>query len=572
MKTEDLLHIRRLNASFINQGREDHVLHDLNITLRKGQTLGIVGESGSGKSVTSLSIMRLIPSPPINYPSGQILFEEEEIDLLTTSEEKIRGLRGNRIAMIFQEPMTSLNPLKRCGKQVLEAILVHSSLDNSAARSQVIDLFQKVKLPDPERAYSSYPHELSGGQKQRVMIAMAISCSPDLLIADEPTTALDVTVQKEILELLQEIQENTGMSMIFISHDLGVVSKISDELVVMHQGRIVEQGRSQDILDDPQDDYTKGLLNSRPPLRGRPERLTTVSDYLEDTVREKEVDEETRIKRLGLIYSQQPLIRISDLHTWYPIKKGILRKSVDHVKAVNGVTLDLFPRETLGVVGESGCGKSTLGRTIIGLEVPHSGSITYKGKALSEMNSKERKTFTREVQMIFQDPYSSLNPRMSIGEAIKEPMEVYSLHPSSSHRKEKTLELLEKVGLERNHYDRYPHEFSGGQRQRICIARTLALEPEVIICDESVSALDVSVQAQVLNLLNDLKGEFGLSYLFISHDLAVVRYMSDKVVVMNQGQIMEYEEADTLYSNPQHPYTEKLISSIYTLDSDVSRS
>lgn len=567
MSLEPLIRIKSLSASFGQGSDRKEVLHQVDYELRAGKTLGIVGESGSGKSVSSLSIMRLISSPPIQYDSGEILYGPESVDLLKYGEEEIRTLRGSRIAMIFQEPMTSLNPLKRCGLQVTESIRLHLGLNNEEAKARVLELFTKVKLPDPERVFSSYPHELSGGQKQRVMIAMAISCDPELLIADEPTTALDVTVQREILELLSSLQAENGMAMIFISHDLAVVSQVADEILVMHQGKMVEKGPSSEVLHHPKESYTKGLLNSRPPHSERPHRLSTVADQLNE---EKDVIQNEsqleRIDRHEALYAQKPILQVREIHTWYPIRKGLLNRVHDHVKAVNGVSLNLYEGETLGIVGESGCGKSTLGRTILGLETPSQGSILYRGQEVGAMDRGERKKMTREVQMIFQDPYSSLDPRMTIGAAIMEPMIVHRILSDNKIRKEKVIELLERVGLEADQYHRYPHEFSGGQRQRICIARTLALAPKVVICDESVSALDVSVQAQVINLLNELKEEFGLSYLFISHDLSVVRYMSDKVLVMNGGKAVEYREADALYKSPEHAYTERLISSSYSLD------
>ncbi|MCL4159013.1 UNVERIFIED_CONTAM: hypothetical protein GTU68_035372 [Idotea baltica] len=478
--------------------------------------------------------MRLIPSPPIAYDTGTVNFSTQDVDLISLAPAEARSLRGKEIAMIFQEPMTSLNPLKRCGEQVAEALREHCSMSETEIRTEVISLFDRVRLPDPGRIYDSYPHQLSGGQKQRVMIAMAISCKPKLLIADEPTTALDVTVQREIIELIQELQHETGMAMIFISHDLGVVSRIADNILVMHQGCIVESGTAHQVMHSPQDVYTKGLLSSRPPSKQRPKKLRT-----------------------------EPILQVRNIHTWYPVRSGIFNKVTAHVKAVNGVSLSLYPGETLGVVGESGCGKSTLGRSIVGLEKIREGEVLYKGQSYAGMSKLQQQAMLREVQMIFQDPYSSLNPRMPVGEAILEPMTVHGILDSKAERKEEVLRLLEKVGLDKSAFDRAPHEFSGGQRQRICIARTLGLRPEVIICDESVSALDVSVQAQVLNLLNDLKAEYGLSYIFISHDLSVVRYMSDKVVVMQGGEILEYEEADMLYTSPKTAYTRSLIESTY---------
>ncbi len=567
MKTEALITVKSLSAAFLQNGEHKQVLHSVDFSLSAGETLGIVGESGSGKSVSSLSIMRLIPSPPIQYESGKILYGENEVDLLLGTEKQMESLRGSEIAMIFQEPMTSLNPLKRCGLQVAEALSLHKNLNKEVAKKKVLELFDKVQLPSPERIFKSYPHELSGGQKQRVMIAMAISCEPKLLIADEPTTALDVTVQRGILELLKKLQKDTGMAMIFISHDLAVVSQVAENIMVMHHGRIVEYGKSHQVLQHPENDYTKGLLSSRPPTSGRPHRLATVDDFLGDTPMEISYESlEERKAHLQRLYAKRPILEARGLHTWYPIKKGMLNRVHNHLKAVNGVSLELHQGETLGIVGESGCGKSTLGRTILGLEEAKHGSIIYHGTDVADMSNTEKKKMTREVQMIFQDPYSSLDPRMSIGEAIKEPMQVHEILANEQARKQKVMELLERVGLDNSHYHRYPHEFSGGQRQRICIARALSMEPKVVICDESVSALDVSVQAQVLNLLNELKEDLGLSYLFISHDLSVVRYMSDRVLVMNAGEVVEYREADVLYSNPNKDYTKRLIESAYSFD------
>ncbi|MDA0972532.1 MAG: dipeptide ABC transporter ATP-binding protein [Bacteroidetes bacterium] len=568
MKTEPLIRFKGLSASFSQAGESTSVLHDLNFSLAQGETLGVVGESGSGKSVSSLSILKLIPSPPIHYDTGSIQYEPLDIDLITLDEDRLRQLRGKEISVIFQEPMTSLNPLKRCGEQVMEVFRTHHIHARSEWKEKVIELFESVKLPDPQRAFQAYPHELSGGQKQRVMIAMAISSCPRLLIADEPTTALDVTVQRSIIELLQSLQKKLGMAMIFISHDLAVVSQIADHLVVMQNGRIVEQGETRAVIDRPIHPYTRALLSSRPPSSGRPHRLLTVKDHLSEVLLEapKLENKEERENHLAFLYGQPPILEVQDLHTWYPIRQGIFQRVVDHVKALNGVSFSLHAGETLGIVGESGCGKSTLGRTLIGLEEKHQGTIGYMGMDVDGQSKEEARAMLREVQMIFQDPYSSLDPRQQIGSAIQEPMEVHGMNGDIRQRKEATLALLEEVGMKPEHYDRYPHEFSGGQRQRICIARALAVSPKILICDESVSALDVSVQAQVLNLLNQIQDERGLSYLFISHDLSVVRYMSDKVMVMNKGLCVEYGEADELYARPKDAYTKTLVSSTYGLE------
>lgn len=561
-QSEAVLLVTGLTASFGKESERNTVLNDISFRLKRGATLGIVGESGSGKSVTSMSIMRLIDSPPISYDNGQIIYGQEQVDLLSASEEQLSTLRGRRIGMVFQEPMSSLNPVHRCGEQVAEALMLHTALDSTQRRAKVISLFEEVMLPDPERIYRAYPHELSGGQKQRVMIAMAMSCEPELLICDEPTTALDVTVQREILDLLDSLQKRTGMAMIFISHDLGVVAHIADEIAVMHRGVIVEQGPSSDIMHRATHPYTQGLLACRPPDSGRPHRLVTVTDIMSGGVLDSTSESSAaRSDRLKTLYSQAPLIKIRGLKTWYPVKKGLLMRTVDHVKAVDGVDFDLFAGESLGLVGESGCGKSTLGRTLVGLERASGGHIDYRGQDLVALSQKALKDYRRRVQIIFQDPFSSLDPKCRIGEAIAEPMLVHGLVSGRAAARSAVGDLLERVGMSADHYERYPHEFSGGQRQRISIARTLSLAPEVVICDESVSALDVSVQAQVLNLLNDLKEDLGLTYLFISHDLSVVRYFSDRVMVMRGGRIEEIAEADSLYAQPKSDYSRQLIAS-----------
>jgi peptide/nickel transport system ATP-binding protein len=479
--------------------------------------------------------------------------------------------------MIFQEPMTSLNPVFTCGDQVMEAIMLHQKISKQEAKAKTIELFKEVQLPRPENIFETYPHQISGGQKQRVMIAMAMSCNPSLLIADEPTTALDVTVQKTILELMQKLQQEHEMGLMFITHDLGVIAELADKVVVMYKGKIVEQGNVMDIFSNPQHPYTKGLLACRPPLNRRLHLLPTVSDFMrveEDgtvTESDKSVKEVTdklvvtaqeREKHLKDIYSQQPILQVKNVKTYFPISKGVFGKSTEYVKAVDDVSFDVYPGETLGLVGESGCGKTTLGRTILRLIEPTAGEIIYNGKNIAELSAKELREIRKDMQIIFQDPYSSLNPRITIGEAIMEPMKVHGILGNDKERKDRVLELLSRVNMPAEHFYRYPHEFSGGQRQRICIARALALNPQFIICDESVSALDVSVQAQVLNLLNELKKEFKFTYIFISHDLSVVKFMSDRMVVMNKGKIEEMGYADDIYSNPQTEYTRKLISAI----------
>ena len=575
-----LLEFKNLVTEFHTEGTIVKAVNGVSFTLNKGETIGIVGESGSGKSVTSLSAMRLIPSPPGKISEGEIIFHEKDgtaTDLLAISEEEIRKFRGNDIAMIFQEPMTSLNPVFTCGDQVMEAIILHQKLNKKDAKALTIKLFEEVQLPTPERIFSTYPHQISGGQKQRVMIAMAMSCQPSVLIADEPTTALDVTVQKTILQLMQNLQKEHDMGIMFITHDLGVIAERADKVVVMYKGNIVEQGSVWDIFTNPKHPYTKGLLACRPPLDKRYTFLPTVSDFMKidengeiidngisvsEFTKDLAIPESERVAKHKKLYSQVPLMQIKNLKTYFPIRNGFFGGISDHVKAVDDVTFDVYPGETLGLVGESGCGKTTIGRTIIRLEEPTEGEMIYKGKDIAKMNTEELRLFRKDVQIIFQDPYSSLNPRMTIGNAIMEPMQVHGILENDEQRKKKVEELLTRVSLDPAHFYRYPHEFSGGQRQRIGIARALAVNPKFIICDESVSALDVSVQAQVLNLLNELKEEFGLSYIFISHDLSVVKYMSDRMAVMQEGKIVEMGDADQIYNKPATEYTKKLIDAI----------
>ena len=575
-----LLEFKNLVTEFHTEGNVVKAVNNVSFTLNRGETVGIVGESGSGKSVTSLSAMRLIPAPPGKISSGEIIFHKKDnttTDLLKISEEDMRTYRGNDIAMIFQEPMTSLNPVFKCGDQVMEAIMLHQNLSKTEAKKLTIKLFKEVQLPTPERIFDTYPHQISGGQKQRVMIAMAMSCKPSVLIADEPTTALDVTVQKTILHLMQNLQKEHNMGIMFITHDLGVIAELADKVVVMYRGKIVEQGNVWDIFTNPKHPYTKGLLACRPPLNKRYRFLPTVSDFMKidndgkivdtgvsisDFTKNLEINNTVQQEKNKLIYKKKPVLTLKNLKTFFPVRNGFFGGITNYVKAVNNVSFDVFPGETLGLVGESGCGKTTIGRSILRLEEPTEGQIIYNGKDITKMNADELRSFRKEVQIIFQDPYSSLNPRMTIGNAIMEPMQVHNIFENDEQRKEKVKELLKKVSLDPSHFYRYPHEFSGGQRQRIGIARALAVNPKFIICDESVSALDVSVQAQVLNLLNDLKNELGLTYIFISHDLSVVKYMSNRMVVMQEGKIEEQGDSDEIYNSPKTSYTKKLIDAV----------
>jgi peptide/nickel transport system ATP-binding protein len=575
-----LLEVRNLVTEFNTDEGSVQAVKGISFTLYRGETIGIVGESGSGKSVTSLSIMRLIPSPPGKITSGEVIYHKkdgEQIDLLKISEEEMRKYRGNDISMIFQEPMTSLNPVFTCGNQVMEAILLHQKVDKVRAKEITLEMFEKVQLPSPQRMFDAYPHQLSGGQKQRVMIAMAMSCNPDILIADEPTTALDVTVQKTILELMNELSEELESSIIFITHDLGVIGEIADRVLVMYQGNIVEEGTVLEIFKAPKHPYTRSLLACRPPLGKRLSKLPTVKDFMEvdaegnikelstsveDAISKVIVSDQTTKDRMEALKSKTPILQVRGLKTWFPTTRNFFGKTTSWVKAVNDVSFDVYPGETMGLVGESGCGKTTLGRTILNLAPAYEGEVLFEGRDILKMSSSELTELRKDMQIIFQDPYSSLNPRMTIGSAIQEPMAVHGLFANEKQRKGKVEDLLNTVGLDPRHFNRYPHEFSGGQRQRICIARALALNPRFIICDESVSALDVSVQAQVLNLLLSLREEYGFTYIFISHDLSVVKFMSDRMIVMDKGEIEEIGLADDIYNNPQKEYTQRLIGAI----------
>jgi len=554
-----LLDIKNLSISFKSNASEKQIIHDISYSVFKNEIVGIVGESGSGKSVSSLAILGLLPNTISTINSGSIQFESQ--DLTQISNKTFQTIRGRKIAMIFQEPMSSLNPSMTCGKQVEEILQQHTNLNKKEIKTETLLLFEKVKLPNPKRVYKTYPHEISGGQKQRVMIAMAIACKPELLIADEPTTALDVTVQKDIINLLKDLQTETKMSIIFITHDLSLISEIANRVLVMYKGQIVEQNDVQSIFNNPQHSYTKALIQSRPALDIRLKTLPTITDVLNNEVSSEVVTQNMRQKKHEKLYANPPLLEVNNLEKEYLAKSGFFAKA-ETFKAVNNVSFKLYKGETLGLVGESGCGKSTLGNAILLLDKATKGQILYNGKDITDLSKAETIAIRKDIQIIFQDPYASLNPRLTIGNAIMEPMKVHNLYKTDIERQQKTLEILNRVGLDASVFNKYPHEFSGGQRQRVGIARTIALQPKLIVCDESVSALDISVQAQVLNLLNELKENFGFTYIFISHDLAVVKYMSDQLLVMNKGQVEELDDADTIYNTPKKDYTKKLIEAI----------
>lgn len=556
MESSSLLDVQKLSVSFTSDGVSRSVVDDISFRMNESETLAIVGESGSGKTVTALTILRLIPEPPGKIDHGKIIYRQEDgtrKDLLKLEDKVLRKIRGRSISMVFQEPMTSLNPVFTCGNQVAESLRIHLGMTKSQARTRVIELFTEVKLPRPAEAFNAYPHELSGGQKQRVMIAMAIACNPAILIADEPTTALDVTVQKTILELLKGLQESRKMSILFITHDLGLVAGFADRALVMNKGKIVEEGDVETIFTHPVHPYTRGLLACRPSLGTRPEKLPTVDAFIKggQSVKVTLVDPEKRLKDHARIYAQEPIVKV----------EGV-RKRFGTFEALQQTDIQVYPGETLGIVGESGSGKTTLARVMLELIPPTEGRVLYRETDITQLTGRKLKALRKDLQIIFQDPYSSLNPRKAIGPAILEPLTVHGLFSNDRERKERVEELLRKVGLQEDHFYRFPHEFSGGQRQRICIARALAVEPRLIICDESVSALDVSIQAQVLNLLNELKREMGLTYIFISHDLSVVKYMSDRLIVMKNGKIEEMGDADAIYQNPRTDYTRNLLAAM----------
>lgn len=548
-----LLNIHNLSIAFKGQT----VVKEVSFSLPTNQILGVVGESGSGKSVTAKAIMGLLGSNA--ELRGELNFNGA--DILRMSDAEVRTLRGKKIAMIFQEPMSSLNPSMRCGAQVAEILEQHTKLSSTAIKTEVLRLFDQVKLPRPRELYKAYPHEISGGQKQRVMIAMAMACQPELLIADEPTTALDVTVQQAIINLIKELQEHTGMSVLFISHDLALVSQIAQRVAVMYKGELVELANTQEVFKAAKHPYTKALIATKPPLDYRLKRLPTISDVVNHQLDLTRESVEERDARQKAIYDQPPLLEVKHLFKTYH-SAGQWFKPSTKVTAVEDVSFKLYEGENMGLVGESGCGKSTLSQVMLGLQPATAGEVWYRGQDLTQLSAQNWRHLRKDLQLIFQDPFSSLNPRLSIGQAIVEPMMVHQLYKTKAQAKEAACYLLERVGLEADYFHRYPHQFSGGQRQRIGIARTIGLQPKVVICDESVSALDLSVQAQVLNLLNELKEEFKLTYLFISHDLSVVKYMADQLLVMHQGKIVEHGDADQIYSSPDKTYTKNLISAI----------
>ena len=592
---QPLLQIQNLRTYFHTDEHTVRAVDDLSVEIQEGKTLGIVGESGSGKSVTSLSVMKLL-SQTAQIESGSISFLGR--DLVRLPEPEMRRIRGKEISMIFQEPMTSLNPVYTVGFQVMEALTLHQGISKNEARKRTIQLFDEVGIPEPDQRVDSYPHEMSGGQKQRVMIAMALSCNPKLLIADEPTTALDVTIQAQILDILRELRDRRGMSILFITHDLGVVAEIADDVAVMFRGKLVEYGSVIEIFSTPKHPYTRGLLSCRPRLDSKFKRLPTVEDYMEVTtdadgevvVVERKLDSDRskhfesagrgrllhtkpELEALGYALDiedsttdtqtvgidELPLLDVEGLHVHFPIRKGLFSRTVDYVKAVDGISFRVYRGQTLGLVGESGCGKTTSGRAILRLIEPTSGCVRFDGTEIGSLSPSQMRQMRNRLQIIFQDPYGSMNPRMTVQSTLVEPMKIQNIGVNAQDQRDRAVALLEEVGMEADHLPRYPHEFSGGQRQRICIARALTVEPEFIICDESVSSLDVSVQAQVLNLLKDLQEQRGLTYIFISHDLSVVKFMADMMAVMNEGKIVEFGPSENIYADPREDYTKRLI-------------
>lgn len=574
--SENIIDVQNLSIDFKTDGGLVHAVKNISFSIPRGKTLSLVGESGSGKSVTSLALMRLLPTPPAVIRSGKILLEGE--DILQASEQRMCQLRGNRMSMIFQEPMTSLNPVYSIGNQIIETVLQHEKMSKKEAWEKSVELLDKVGIPKPRERMDWYPHNMSGGQRQRVMIAMAIACNPALLIADEPTTALDVTIQKQVLNLLAKLQQEFNMSLLFITHDLGVVADIADEALVMYRGEIVERGRTAKLFESPKHPYTKGLLACRPALDKNPERLPVLSDFMNEDGTERPTapppthivvkDGKPVLEISGKeakpvdVDSAPTLVQLKDIKTYFPSKHGFWGNVQSYTHAVDGVSLNIKKGRTLGLVGESGCGKTTLGRSILRLIEPTAGEILYNGTNVTTLSKHDMREMRRKMQIVFQDPFASLNPRMSVGAILKEPLEIHNIGKGESERNDRVAELMKVVGLKPEMLNRYPHEFSGGQRQRIGIARALAVDPEFIICDESVSALDVSIQAQVLNLFLDLQERFNLTYVFISHDLAVVKFIADEVAVMYNGKIVELNTAQGIYEDPKDPYTKKLLDAI----------
>ncbi len=565
MVQQPILSVKDLSVRFDTGEGLVQAASGVDLELFSGETHGLVGESGSGKSVTALAIVRLLSRSSASVPAGEVRYLHPDwgpVDLLALSDRKMQSIRGRHISMVFQEPMTSLNPVKRCGFQVAEGLRWHKNAGRREAKQKVLSLFDEMNLPEPDRIWRAWPHELSGGQKQRVMLAMAMACDPAILIADEPTTALDVTVQQGILNLIRELQLRHGLAVLFISHDLGVIRQIARRTSVMRNGKVVEHGLVDQVFSDPVHPYTKALVACRPPLHERPKRLAVVEDFIAGASLAGKKDAVGILQKTN---REEPILAVQHLSSRFVTKRNLWGSPVRHYTAVDDVSFELFRGETLGLVGESGSGKTSLGRSILRLLTPASGQVLFNGQDLASMPRQALRRLRPKFQIVFQDPYASLTPGISIGNAMLEPMAVHGIFKSAGERKERVLELLELVGLKPEHFGRYPHEFSGGQRQRVAIARALAMEPELLICDEAVSALDVSVQAQVLNLLNDLKQSFGLTYLFISHDLSVVKYMSDRVIVMKEGKVVEIQEADALYEHPESEYTRKLIAAIPTL-------
>jgi peptide/nickel transport system ATP-binding protein len=562
-EAEPLLLVNNLSISFMQDEKLSTVVKGISFNIHPGKLTAIVGESGSGKSVTALSLLQILPREAI--VNGELLFNSNDpfpVDLAKASSKEIKDIRGNKIAMIFQEPMTSLNPVFTCGYQVMESLLLHKKISRKEARQKTIELFEQVELPNPAAMLKRYPHQISGGQKQRVMIAMAMSCNPTLLIADEPTTALDVRVQKNILHLLKKIQQRQQMSVLFITHDLGLVAAFADEVLVMHKGIIVEQGPCSHVLQNPQHAYTKALLACKPHKESKGKKLPVVSDFIKEGIAVK-TDWSQLLQPLQQpTISKEPILLVQNLQVYFPAKRNILGKPSAFFKAVDDVSFTVKEGETIGLVGESGCGKTTLGRSILQLVKPTAGKIWLHGKEIQSISNEELRNIRKDLQIVFQDPYGSLNPRISIGDAILEPLMVHHIHQNKKERKEQVIHLLEQVNMSADLYNRYPHQFSGGQRQRICIARALALQPSFLIFDESVSALDVSVQAQVLNLINDLKNTYNFTSIFISHDLSVVHYISDRILVMNKGKIVEEGTAPDIMFHPKELYTQELIEAI----------